>query len=327
MLEDRFRRRIDYVRISITDRCNFRCIYCMPEVGVPFQPKSEILSFEEIVRLGGIFHSLGVTKFRLTGGEPLTRRDTVKLVKMMKEIGNVQIYITTNGYFLKELAQPLRDAGLAGLNVSLDTLRVERLLTISRRHYFPQIWAGIEEALRVGFSPLKINTVLMRSINDDEIEDFAEWTRDTPVTVRFIEYMPYKENAWELKKVVPGREVAERLSKRYPNASWFEARESGGVATLVRIPGHQGSIGFIDPMTNKFCSSCNRVRLTSDGQLLLCLFSEKGTDLKTLLRNGTSDQEIADLVEETVFHEKPFANGLPDPSSVHVPRFMVQIGG
>lgn len=327
MLQDRFGRQIDYVRFSVTDRCNFRCVYCMPEIGVQFQPKEQILTFEEMTRLASIFHGLGVTKIRLTGGEPLSRRNLPELVRMLKQVGPLSLHMTTNGYFLKLFAKELREAGLDGMNVSLDSLQADRVFQISRRHYLPQVKEGIEAALSAGFEPLKINAVLIRGINDDEVGDFAAWTKDIPVWVRFIEYMPYRDNQWEKNKVVPGQEIAERLSRLYPKADWFQGLETDGVSSMVKIPGHKGAIGFINPMTDKFCSSCNRVRLTAEGQLRLCLFSESGTDLRALLRGGVPDREIASMIQETIYHEKPLANPLPNASRVAVDRYMVSVGG
>jgi GTP 3',8-cyclase len=326
-LKDKYGRDITYLRISLTDRCNFRCVYCMPEEGITFRPKFEILTFEEITRLVRIFHSLGVTKFRLTGGEPLVRRDVPLLVRMLRDVGDIRLYMTTNGYFLRQQAKNLKESGLTGLNISLDSLRPERVFQISRRHYLPEILNGIDAALDAGFEPIKINSVLIRGINDDEIADFAAWTKDFPFFIRFIEYMPYRDNQWEAKKVVTGQEIAKRLSELYPDAHWFEGDETDGVSSLVRIPRHRGAIGFINPMTDKFCASCNRVRLTAEGQLRLCLFSEIGCDLKFLLRNGSADEEIAETILATVYDKKPASNPLPNAQMVNVKRYMVEVGG
>lgn len=327
MLRDRFGRHITYLRISVTDRCNFRCQYCMPEVGVAFRPRSEILTFEEVTRLARIFHLLGVTKFRFTGGEPLVRKELPKLISMVRGVGDVDLHMTTNGYFLPSMAGDLHQAGISGLNISLDSLRPERVFQISRRHYFPQVWKGIETALSTGFDSIKINAVLIRGINDDEIYDFAQWTEKTPVHIRFIEYMPYRDNAWSADRVVHGHEVAMRLAQRFPEAEWLQGRETDGVSTVVKIPGFLGTVGFIDPMSNKFCNTCNRVRLTAEGQLRLCLFSESGIDLREPLRNGATDEEIADRIQDAIFKEKPEQNPLPNAEWVKVDRYMVEVGG
>jgi cyclic pyranopterin phosphate synthase len=299
----------------------------MPEMGVNFRPKSEILTFEEIRYIAKVFYDLGVRKFRLTGGEPLSRKDSPKLVTMLRSLGEVEVHMTTNGYFLPLYAKQLKEDGLTGLNISLDSLRPERVFQITRRHYLPQVLRGIEAAKRAGIPSIKINTVLIRGLNDDEIGNFAAWTKNEPFDVRFIEYMPYKNNAWEKEKVVRGQEVASRLQGLYPHADFFHDRETSGVSTLVRIPGHKGAVGFIDPMSDNFCHSCNRVRLTAEGQLLLCLFSEQGTDLKTPIRTGTPEKELREFISRTIFHQKPKANPLPVAENVNVARHMVEVGG
>jgi len=272
MLRDRYGRKIDYLRISVTDRCNLRCVYCMPESGVIPKNPRELLSFEEIEEVARAAISLGINKIRITGGEPLVRRDLVSL------IGNLSISdlsITTNGTFLEDYAQGLKEAGLHRVNISLDTLKEEKYEFITRSGRLPEALRGIEIALQVGLSPVKINVVVMRGINDDEIVDFVKLSYDKPVSVRFIEFMPFGRNLfWGEERFIPMSEVKARCQS-FAELLPTNGLPGSGPARYYRIKGGRGTMGFISPLSSPFCSRCNRLRLTSEGKLRPCLYSEK----------------------------------------------------
>jgi cyclic pyranopterin phosphate synthase len=326
-LIDGFGRTADNLRISVTDRCNFRCRYCMPEEGMQWLKKDLLLSFEEISRLVRILAGLGVTKIRLTGGEPLMRKDLATLVRMIRSTTAIRdIALTTNGYFLSEQARGLVEAGLNRINVSLDSLDPATFAAMVRREYFEKTWEGIEEALRVGLSPVKLNAVLIRGINDHEIPAFAALARSRPVIVRFIEFMPIgSEDGWSNDKVVPTREVLERLNAIAPLVP-VEDPLRKGAADAFRFADGRGEIGVISSVTEPFCSDCNRIRLTSDGKLRTCLFSLTETDLRALLRGGAPDAAIADAVVDAVAH-KESGHLINRPGFVRPDRTMSSIGG
>lgn len=284
---DQFGRRIKYLRISVTDKCNFRCVYCMPEEGLQWLPKAEILSYEEIAETVRQLAAEGISRIRISGGEPTIRPDLDKLVAMIRAIDGIEdIALSTNGVRLPELAPRLRDAGLDRVNMSADSLRQERIAAISRRNLkFDPVRSAIA-AQSAGLSPLKINVVVMRGINDDEIVDFARLTLDHPWHVRFIELMPVGEMAaltWD--HVVPSDEVLERASEIGPMSPDGGPARGNGPARYLRLHGAAGTIGVITPMTHTYCASCNRVRLTADGRLRTCLFGEDEVDLGTPLRS------------------------------------------
>jgi cyclic pyranopterin phosphate synthase len=282
----------------------------MPEEGMEWLKKNMLLSFEEIGRLVGIFASLGVSKIRLTGGEPLMRKELWKLVALVRDVRGIRdIALTTNGYFLAEQARLLRDAGLDRINVSCDSLDPATFSVMARRAYFERTWEGIEEALRCGLSPVKINVVLIRGVNDGEIEAFANLARTRPIIVRFIEFMPIgMEDGWSIESVVPTREVIERVD---------------AVAHLVPVARDPG---VINSVTQPFCGDCNRVRITSDGKFRTCLFSLKETDLRALLRTGAPDAEIAATIAGAV-RGKEEGHLINRPGFVRPERTMSSIGG
>lgn len=310
-LRDGFHRRINYLRMSITDRCNLRCRYCMPEEGVPPLSHAEILTYEELLRLARVAAGLGIHKVRVTGGEPLVRRGAVEFVRLLAALPGVKdLSLTTNGILLDEYASPLRQAGLQRVNVSLDTLRPDRYRAITRCGELDRVLKGLEAARREELSPVKVNVVTLRDFNLDEVEDFARLTLESSLEVRFIECMPlggFQE--WNRSRVVPGAEIREQLEKSFSLVSTPESSEADGPSRMVRIEGAQGRIGFINPLTEHFCGTCNRLRLLPDGTLRTCLFSTEGTDLRTPLRAGISDERLAEIVREAA-GRKPKGHGL-----------------
>ena len=287
-LRDQFGRSIEYLRISVTDRCNFRCLYCMPAEGLPWLPKDRILSYEEIAAIVRQLAPLGLRRLRLTGGEPTIRPDLVRLVAMLRAVPEIEdIALSTNGVRLPELAGPLRDAGLDRVNMSADSLRADRIARIARRNlgFDPARAAAAAES--AGLAPIKINVVPMRGINDDEIEDFARLTLDHPWHVRFIELMPVGEMrdlTWQ--HVVPSDEVLARIARLGELVPGGGPERGNGPAAYHSLRGARGSVGVITPMTHTYCASCNRVRLTADGRLRTCLFGDHEVDLREPLRAG-----------------------------------------
>ena len=296
-LADQFRRPITYLRISVTDRCNLRCVYCMPEAGLPWIPKAEILTFEEIVALVEAAASVGVRSVRLTGGEPLVRRDLPALVAALNAIEGIDdIALSTNGLLLEEQIGALTAAGLRRVNISLDTLREDRFFAIARRPGLERVLAGIDAALAYGLTPLKLNCVVMRGQNDDELAAFAQLTREREIFVRFIEVMPVGENL-DLQRdaYVSSDEMLARLGEI--GALEPVAGPGGnGPARYFAFAGARGAVGVISPLSHDYCERCNRVRLTADGRLRLCLFGDHEIDLRGPLRAGASRSQIADLL-------------------------------
>jgi len=320
---DSFGRSINYLRISVTDRCNLRCLYCMPLEGVPQMPHSEVLSYEEIRTVVRAAAELGICKIRLTGGEPLVRAELPKLVRMLSQIEGIEeLSLTTNGTVLKKYALELKQAGLSRVNVSLDTLKADKFRYITRLGELKAVLEGIEAAKETGFEPVKINTVIMRGINDDEILDFAKMTYEDGWHVRFIELMPFKGVA----EFVPSIELRQHISllgKLEPCASIT----GNGPAIYYRLAGAKGTIGFITPLTeHSFCSRCNRMRLTPDGKLRPCLLAEDEVDLKMPLRNNASMEELKRLILKAVA-SKPEHHHLEGGNVRLVNRKMSQIGG
>jgi len=326
-LKDSFGRTINNMRISVTDRCNFRCHYCMPEEGMVWMKKDELLSFEEIARIVGIVARLGVNKIRLTGGEPLMRKELHRLVKQISSVDGIHdIALTTNGYFLKEQAAGLNDAGLKRMTVSMDSLDVLTFAEVTRRDYFDKVWEGLDLLQTLQFSPIKINVVLMRGVNDNEIEKFAELARTTPFIVRFIEYMPIGAgDTWDYSKVVPTREIMNRIEEHFPMLVPMEYHGSQP-ADRFRFEDGVGELGFISSVSEPFCSHCNRIRITSDGKLRTCLFSLHETDLKLMLRGGITDETISETIVEAVW-KKEEGHLINQPGFVKPERTMSQIGG
>jgi cyclic pyranopterin phosphate synthase len=322
-LLDSFGRSINYLRISVTDRCNLRCLYCMPPEGVPRIPHSEILSYEEIQTVAHAAAELGMNRIRLTGGEPLVRAELPKLVRMLSQIEGIEeLFLTTNGTFLKSHAPELKQAGLTRVNVSLDTLKADKFRHITRLGELKDVLEGIEAARDAGLHPVKINTVVMRGINDDEVLDFAKMTHSDAWHVRFIELMPFKGVA-DFVPSVELRQHIELLGKLQPCTPII----GSGPAIYYRLSGAAGTIGFISPVTElSFCSRCNRIRLTPDGRLRPCLLAEDEIDLKMPLRNNASMEELKRLILKTVA-SKPERHHLEGGNISLVNRKMSQIGG
>jgi len=295
-LADAFARPITYLRVSVTDRCNLRCTYCMPEAGLPWIEKTDILTFEEIERVVRGAASAGVRSIRLTGGEPLVRRDLAQLVARLAAIEGIDdLSLSTNGLLLAEQAHTLASAGLSRVNVSLDTLRPERFQTIARRPGLERVLAGIEAAIEANLAPIKINCVVMRGHNDDELAEFAALTRERAVFVRFIEMMPVIENvAGHLDRYLSSQDIIERLGT-LGDLQPSNGPGGNGPARYFAYPGAPGAVGVISPLSHEYCDRCNRVRHTADGRLRLCLFGNHEIDLRTPVRAGASRDEIAGL--------------------------------
>jgi len=296
-LRDSFGRSIDNVRISVTDRCNFRCSYCMPEEGMVWMKKGELLTFEEIEKLVEILARLGVSKVRLTGGEPLMRRDLHLLVSKVSGVQGIRdLALTTNGYFLKDQAQALVEAGVRRMTVSMDSLDPSTFAEMTRRDYFERVQEGLAVLRGLPVGPTKINVVLVKGVNEREIESFADLARREPYIVRFIEYMPIGAgDGWDYSKVVPTKDVVARIEQRFPKLDPVEYHGSQP-ADRYRFADGVGEIGFISSVSDPFCSHCNRIRITSDGRLRTCLFSLTEIDLKSMLRSGASDGEVAETI-------------------------------
>ncbi len=334
-LKDSFGRTINNMRISVTDRCNFRCRYCMPEEGMVWMNKNELLTFEEIARIVQIVSRLGIHKIRLTGGEPLMRKELHLLVRQIAEVDGISdIAMTTNGYFLKEQARELSEAGLSRITVSLDSLDPIKFSEMTRRDYFHKVWESLELLTSLFTAPIKLNVVLIRGINDDEIEKFAELARTKlrptdggqAFIVRFIEYMPIgADDDWENSKVVPTQEIIRRINSKFPPLIPIEFH-GNQPADRFRFSDGVGEIGFISSVSEPFCSSCNRIRITSDGKLRTCLFSLHETDLKTPLRTGASDDILSEMIIDAV-RKKEEGHLINRPGFVKPQRTMSQIGG
>ncbi len=298
-MQDGFGRRIEYLRVSVTDKCNLRCVYCMPLEGLDWLRRDELLSYEEIHEIVATMAPLGLRRVRITGGEPLVRRDLPELVGMISAVQGIEdVSLSTNAVLLAQHADALRDAGLDRVNISLDSLREDRVDALARRPgSFPKIMAGFDAAERVGFAPLKVNVVLMRGRNDDEITDFAEITRERPWHVRFIEIMPTGANLeLSTENYISCREALRRV-REVGELEAAEGPTGNGPATYYRFPGAPGTVGVITPMSHNFCDRCNRMRLTADGQLRPCLFGDLQTDLRTALRAG---DPLEPLIRETL---------------------------
>jgi cyclic pyranopterin phosphate synthase len=299
-LKDNYHRTIDYMRISITDRCNLRCIYCMPEEGIPPIEHREILSYEEIVRILRIAVDIGVRKVRITGGEPLVRKNADHLIALIKGIKTIKdLSLTTNGILLEQYAEKLVSSGLERVNVSLDSLKPTRYREMTRGGDINNVLRGIKAAETAGLFPIKINMVPIRGFNDDEITEFAKITLNAPYQVRFIEFMPFGTGSmWRPEKFMSAEEIkatVENIGPLFP----VQLRKSGP-ARYFKFNGASGVIGFISPLSNHFCKECNRLRLTSDGKLRPCLFSETEVDLKPALRSDASDNEIKRLIKLSI---------------------------
>ncbi len=302
MLVDSLNRPIRDLRISVTDRCNYRCSYCMPGEGYEWIERSEILSFEEIAALARIFVRLGAAKIRITGGEPLLRRDLERLVEQLSEIPGIRdICVTTNGSLLARLAGRLAAAGLRRVNVSLDSLDPERFRRITQNGELRHVLDGLFAARRAGLGPVKLNTVVVRGVNDDEVLDMVDFARSHGFSLRFIEYMDAgNATDWQTRKLVPQAEILARIHQKFPLIEASGA-EASAPATAYEFADGAGSIGIIPSVSAPFCRGCNRARLTADGHLVTCLFSDRGHDLKGLLRGGAGEERIAGFIESVWF--------------------------
>lgn len=324
-LIDNFGRKHNYLRISVTDRCNLRCQYCMPHEGIAWKKKDQLLTFEEIIRISRVFARMGVDKIRLTGGEPIVRRDLEVLIEQLALIDGVKtLAMTTNATLLKPLARHLKSIGLTALNISLDTLREERFAEITRRDDFYSVMDGLNEALEVGFDSLKLNMVVMSGINDDEVMDFVDFARDKALNVRFIEYMPFKDNQWKSDKVVTFQQMREQIQQKY-NLYPLSA-EPSAVAKDFGIDGYPGTVSFISSMSDSFCGTCNRLRLTADGSIKSCLFYPAETSLRDELRRGITDEYLEELILQTLAL-KPEAHPPAEEIAAENNRAMIEIGG
>jgi cyclic pyranopterin phosphate synthase len=326
-LIDGWGREIKSLRISVTDKCNFRCRYCMPAEGLQWLPREEILDYEEIARLVRIMGAMGVEEVRLTGGEPLARRNLPALVSLLAATpGVTDLSLTTNGVLLDRYAGPLVEAGLKRLNVSLDSLSHIRFAEITRRDALDRVLAGLEEAERYPeLRPIKVNCVAIRGFTEEEVPALAELARRKPYVVRFIEFMPLDAHeAWREDDVLTGGEIRALIEERWPLVE-ISAKASS-TARRFRFADGAGEIGFVNPVSEPFCSSCDRIRLTADGQLRTCLFSRREWDLKTPLRDGSSDEEVESLIRFAVRH-KELKHKINDAGFVRASRSMSQIGG
>ena len=324
-LIDTFGRRINYLRLSVTDRCNMRCCYCMPAEGVAKLQHGDMLDYEELFRVASACVAQGIEKIRVTGGEPLVRKGLVPFLERLSGIpGLRELVLTTNGLQLEELALPLRRAGVARLNISLDSLMPETFARITRGGELARVLAGIAAAGRAGFGPLKINMVVMRGVNDEEILDFAALSIDEPYTVRFIEYMPtLQDKEWNAQSMA-GSEILARIAERYPLLPMVGA-EMAGPARNFKIEGAAGAIGIITPVSGHFCESCNRIRVTATGMVRGCLFSDQGIDLKPLLRSA--DPDLLPQTLRRIVTEKPGRHQIAEPGAEKARVNMSRIGG
>ena len=326
MAIDRFGRRITYLRISLTDHCNLRCVYCMPE-DMTFRPNAEMMQDDEVFTLTRLFASLGFTKVRLTGGEPTVRAHIVDIVRGIAATEGIQsVSMTTNGVLLSKLAQPLAEAGLQRVNVSIDTLDPGKFQRLTRWGKLQDVWDGILAAEQAGLTPIKLNAVVVRGYNEDDVVDLARLTLDHPWQVRFIEMMPFA-GATDLQtsQVVTMAEIQERIEDSLGDLQVSNDGKLDGEARVFRLPKAKGDVGFISSVTAPFCASCNRARLTSDGRLRLCLLREKEVDLLTPLRAGASLEDLRQIIIGGVW-EKPWGHGLAD-GIIPLNRVMSEIGG
>ncbi len=324
---DSFGRRIEDMRVSVIDKCNFRCTYCMPAEGLAWLRNREILTFDEIERVVRIAAERGVTQIRLTGGEPTVRKGLPDLISRLIRVPGVEeVTLTTNGFLLRRMARELADAGLTRINVSLDTLTREKFAHITRRDHLDEVLAGLEELEKHStIRPIKVNAVAIRGFTEPEVLDFARFARRKPYVVRFIEFMPLDaDESWSREQLLTGREIYEMINAVYPLVP--RDTDPSSTSRVYRFADGRGEVGFINPVSEPFCSTCNRIRLTADGQLRTCLFSTWETDLRAPLRSGASDEELGRIMHGAVLR-KEMKHHINDPGFVRASRSMSQIGG
>lgn len=330
LLRDSYNRPIRDLRVSLTDRCNFRCFYCLPHGEPPIAPKEKMLSYEEIEYVCDIFVSLGIEKIRLTGGEPMLRRDIETIIRKLtrlKTAGLQDLALTTNGYYLPERAQSLKDAGLDRVTISLDSLKRDVFKRMTGVDVLDKVLAGIAAAKSANLEPIKINAVIVRGHNEDEVADFAAFAREYDVKMRFIEFMPLDSgHEWAREDVVSGKEIRERISERFPLVRVEVARGSDTSSRYRFADGAPGEIGIIAPVTEPFCGACSRIRLTADGQIRTCLFSTVEHSLRDVVRSGASRNEIVEYIESVILKKEP-RHFINDPGFVTPSRTMSFIGG
>ncbi|NXD70954.1 MOCS1 protein, partial [Eolophus roseicapillus] len=325
-LTDSFGRQHNYLRISLTEKCNLRCQYCMPEEGVQLTPKSELLTTQEIITLAKLFVKEGVEKIRLTGGEPLIHPDVVDIVGQLHELEGLKtIAVTTNGMNLTRLLPRLKEAGLNAINISLDTLVPAKFEFIVRRKGFHKVMEGIHKATELGYHPVKVNCVVMRGFNEDELLGFVDFTKDLPLDVRFIEYMPFDGNKWNSRKMVSYKEMLDTIKQQWPELEKLPCATSS-TAKSYKVPHFQGQISFITSMSEHFCGSCNRLRITADGNLKVCLFGNSEVSLRDHLRSGASEEELVQVIGAAVGRKKKQHAGMYNISQMKN-RPMILIGG
>ena len=330
MLRDSYHRPIRDLRVSLTDRCNFRCFYCLPHGEPPIAPKEQMLSYEEIERACEIFVTLGIEKIRLTGGEPMLRRDIETIIRKLtrlKDAGLKDLALTTNGYYLPERAQSLKDAGLDRVTISVDSLKRDVFKRMTGVDVLDKVLAGLAAAKQAKLEPIKINAVIVRGHNEDEVADFAAFAREYDVKMRFIEFMPLDSgHEWSRADVVSGKEIRDRIGERFPLVRVEVARGSDTSARYRFADGAPGEIGIIAPVTEPFCGACSRIRLTADGQIRTCLFSTVEHSLRDVLRSGASRAEIIDYIHSVVLKKEP-RHFINDPGFITPSRTMSFIGG
>jgi len=328
-LVDSYGRRIKNMRISITDKCNFRCTYCMPAEGLPWLKKAEILTYEEITRISRIAVSIGIEQIRLTGGEPLVRRDVPDLVRQLRQIeGLHSLSLTTNGVLLKQQARALAEAGLTRINVSLDSLDREKFCQLTRRDQFNQVLEGLEELENYpSIHPIKINAVAMRDFSETEVLDFARLARRKAYVMRWIEFMPLDaDQIWRKEDILTGSEIKAIIETVYGPLVPITTGDPSETARRYTFSDGIGEVGFINPVSEPFCSTCDRIRLTADGQLRTCLFATEETDLRSVIRSGAADEEIAQVLRQAVWH-KELKHYIGDKRFKRANRSMSRIGG
>ncbi|KAH0546128.1 molybdenum cofactor biosynthesis protein 1 isoform X2 [Cotesia glomerata] len=327
ILTDSFGRHHTYLRISLTEKCNLRCLYCMPAEGVKLTKNDKILTTDEIMRLARLFVKNGVTKIRLTGGEPTVRKDIVDIVAQLKSIKDLEsVGMTTNGLTLTRQLPALQRAGLDALNISLDSLRKDRFEKFTRRQGFNRVLASIDISVQLKYNPVKINCVMMRGFNDDELIDFVKLTKDRPIDVRFIEYMPFSGNNWDEAKMLSFEEMKSIIKKEFSDFQQLETPPNS-TSKAYCVPGFVGQVGFITSMSQHFCYSCNRLRITADGNIKVCLFEGRSEiSLRDAMRNGASDDDLESIIGGAVWKKKKQHAGMSNLKSMEN-RPMILIGG